>query len=62
MSEGIPPKISEPDPDTEELTELHPQNANLWFVDQMFSLDMMGFDEDDPLEVANLWGYICVAL
>jgi hypothetical protein len=43
------PKICKPNPDTKELTKLQRQNANLHIADQMFSLDMMGADEDNPL-------------
>ncbi len=56
------PKISKPDTDTKELAKLQRPNANLCIADQMFSLDMMGFDENDLLEVADIWVYIHVAL
>jgi hypothetical protein len=38
------------------------QMPNLHLAEKIFSLDMMGFEKDDPMEVANIGGYGSVAL
>ena len=52
--EGISTNDFLPDPDVEEQTEMQRDYACMRIANRMFCEDMMDFDDDNPMEVADI--------